>query len=156
MLPILFFGIIISQGEIKLSIRNYIKLIFVSLVVIILVIFPWFYHNYKITGNWLFNFTNAVNLLSGLEKPVSYATFYSMSTLEFISSNFLYIIQKGFSNIIFGVLNLRTLLNINKLVLFPFLLGLGMVIHGSLKLLPGCQSPLVQKGGHPLGRSLFF
>jgi hypothetical protein len=134
MLPILFWGIIVSREHIKLSIKNTYNLIFASIVVFILVIFPWLYRNYTITGNWFFNFTNAVNLLNGLEKPASYATFYSMSTLDFISSNFPYIIQKVFSNIIFGVLNLRTLLNINKMVLLPFLLGLGIVIHSSLKL----------------------
>ena len=87
---------------------------------------------------------------------MSYATFYSMSTLEFISSNFLYIIQKVFSNIIFGVLNLRTLLNINKLLLVSVSLRVGYGYSWQPEAPAGCQSPLVQKGGHTLGRSLFF
>ena len=141
MLPILFCGIIISRRQIKILIKNTFNFIFASLVVFIVLIFPWLYHNYVITGNWFFNFTNAVNLLNGLEKPTSYATFYSMSTLDFISSNFPYIIQKVFSNMISGVLNLRTLLNISKMVLLPFLLGLGIVIHGNLKLLSDVNLP---------------
>jgi hypothetical protein len=141
MYPTLFCGILMSRSQIKISIKNSFKFIFISIVIFIMLIFPWLYHNYIITGNWFFNFTNAINLLSGLEKPKSYAMFYSMSTLDFISSNFSCIIQKILSNMIFGVINLRNFLSISKIVLLPFLLGLCIVIYKNLKLLSDVNLP---------------
>jgi hypothetical protein len=135
MLPLLFLEILICQGNNKLTIKHIIFLFLGLLGVFTLVISPWLYRSQAITGNLLFNFTNAVNLLNGLEKLCSYTTFYSMSAFDFIISNLSHITRKILSNMISALFNLRTLLNINKLILLPFLLGLALIIYGRSKFL---------------------
>lgn len=127
MLPSLFIGIAWLHEEKVFNVKRSVLIYFESIIIFILVISPWLYHNYILSGSPFFNFTNAVNLLNGMVNAPSFARYYSMGTVDFITLYAPFILKKVVLNFFSGICNMRILLVINKLILLPSLMGMVLV-----------------------------